>query len=206
MPGALRVATAETPTSRRRGGCTSSRLARSPALPRAWRRPRRRRSPTRRVAGGERGGLGGPVGPREEALEAEVKRLRGAPPDWRERAAEWLDELGLGYGGALLYFTLVPLWWPGQTAGKSGCSACGGEITGAPMTATARLQALRRLHGRVCHRRHRVCAQVTWDPNAQGLHDRAACTLVLDERAAAAARPPADARSGAAEQHRRRRS
>src|SRR5262245_39735624 len=39
---------------------------------------------------------------RMQALEAEVKQLRGTPPDWRERAAEWLDSVGLGYGGALL--------------------------------------------------------------------------------------------------------
>ena len=72
---------------------------------------------------------------RVKALEDEVKRLRGAPPDWREKAAAWLDELGLGYGGALLYFTLVPLWWPGQTAGKRLLGLRVVEISGAPMTA-----------------------------------------------------------------------
>ena len=85
-----------------------------------------------------------------------MKRLRGAPPDWRERAAEWLDELGLGYGGALLYFTLVPLWWPGQTAGKRLLGLRVVEITGAPMTAAV---AFKRFGGYMAgsgHRRHRV--------------------------------------------------
>ena len=120
---------------------------------------------------------------RVKKLEAEVKHLRGAPPDWRERAAEWLDELGLGYGGALLYFTLVPLWWPGQTAGKRLLGLRVVEITGAPMTATL---AFKRFGGYVAGLATGGVglAQVMWDPNSQGLHDRAACTLVLDERAA----------------------
>lgn len=125
---------------------------------------------------------------RVKTLETEVKRLRGAPPDWRERAAEWLDELGLSYGGALLYFTLVPLWWPGQTAGKRLLGLRVVEITGAPMTAAV---AFKRFGGYMAGLATGGVglAQVTWDPNAQGLHDRAARTLVLDERAAAAPAP-----------------
>ena len=125
---------------------------------------------------------------RVKKLEAEVKHLRGAPPDWRERAAEWLDELGLGYGGALLYFTLVPLWWPGQTAGKRLLRLRVVEITGAPMTATL---AFKRFGGYVAGLATGGVgfAQVMWDPNAQGLHDRAARTLVLDERAATTPAP-----------------
>jgi hypothetical protein len=120
-------------------------------------------------------------------LEAEVKRLRGAPPDWRERAAEWLDEIGLGYGGALLYFTLVPLWWPGQTAGKRLLGLRVVEITGAPMTA---LLGFKRFGGYMAGLATGGVglAQVMWDANGQGLQDRAARTLVLDERAPSA--PP----------------
>lgn len=122
---------------------------------------------------------------RVKTLEAEVKRLRGAPPDWGEQAAAWLDELGLGYGGALLYFTLVPLWWPGQTAGKRLLGIRVVEITGAPMTAVL---AFKRFGGYIAGLATGGLglAQVMWDPNAQGLHDRAAHTLVLDERSAAA--------------------
>jgi hypothetical protein len=118
-------------------------------------------------------------------LEAEVKRLRGAPPDWRERAAEWLDEIGLGYGGALLYFTLVPLWWPGQTVGKRLLGLRVVEITGAPMTA---LLGFKRFGGYMAGLATGGVglAQVMWDANSQGLQDRAARTLVLDERAASA--------------------
>jgi len=125
---------------------------------------------------------------RVKTLEAEVKRLRGAPPDWREKAAAWLDELGLGYGGALLYFTLVPLWWPGQTAGKRLLGLRVVEITGAPMTTVL---AFKRFGGYIAGLATGGVglAQVMWDPNAQGLHDRAARTLVLDERSAAAQAP-----------------
>ncbi|HET7525691.1 MAG TPA: RDD family protein [Burkholderiaceae bacterium] len=118
---------------------------------------------------------------RVKSLEAEVKRLRGAPPDWRQQIAEWLDDFGLGYGGALLYFTLVPLWWPGQTAGKRLLALRVVEITGAPMTA---LLAFKRFGGYIAGLATGGAgfAQVMWDPNRQGLHDRAARTVVLDVR------------------------
>lgn len=120
---------------------------------------------------------------RLKSLEVEVKELRGAPPDWREKVAEWLDDFGLGYGGALLYFTLVPLWWPGQTVGKRLLGLRVVEISGAPMTAAL---AFKRFGGYIAGLATGGVglAQVMWDPNAQGLHDRAARTLVLDERAA----------------------
>jgi hypothetical protein len=123
---------------------------------------------------------------RIESLEAEVKRLRGAPPDWREKAAVWLDELGLGYGGALLYFTLVPLWWPGQTVGKRLLGLRVVELTGAPVTVSL---TFKRFGGYMAGLATGGIglAQVMWDPNAQGLQDRAARTLVLDERQAARA-------------------
>lgn len=123
---------------------------------------------------------------RVESLEAEVKRLRASPPDWREKTAAWLDELGLGYGGALLYFTLVPLWWPGQTAGKRLLGIRVVELTGAPVTAAL---TFKRFGGYVAGLAIGGVglAQVIWDHNRQGLHDRAARTLVLDERAGIAA-------------------
>ena len=119
---------------------------------------------------------------RVTALEAEVRQLRGAPPDWREKAAAWLDDVGLGYGGALLYFTLVPLWWPGQTAGKRLLGLRVVQLSGAPMTASV---AFKRFGGYIAGLATGGVglAQVMWDDNAQGLHDRAARTLVLDERA-----------------------
>ena len=119
---------------------------------------------------------------RVKTLEAQVKQLRGAPPDWREKVAAWLDEIGLGYGGALLYFMLVPLWWPGQTVGKRLLGLRVVEITGAPMTA---LTAFKRFGGYMAGLATGGVglAQLVWDANGQGLQDRAARTLVLDERA-----------------------
>jgi len=126
---------------------------------------------------------------RVKTLEAEVKRLRGAPPDWREKIAAWLDEIGLGYGGALLYFMLVPLWWPGQTIGKRLLGLRVVEITGAPMSA---LLGFKRFGGYMAGLATGGVglAQLMWDANGQALQDRAARTLVLDERPAAA-RPSA---------------
>lgn len=120
---------------------------------------------------------------RVQALETEVKQLRGAPPDWREQTAEWLDSIGLGYGGALLYFTLVPLSWPGQTVDKRMLGLRVVELSGAPMTAVL---AFKRFGGYIAGLATGGVglAQVMWDPNGQGLHDRAARTLALDERAA----------------------
>lgn len=125
---------------------------------------------------------------RVKSLEAEVRTLRGAPPDWREKAALWLDDIGLGYGGALLYFTLLPLWWPGQTVGKRLLGLRVVELTGAPMTTTV---AFKRFGGYMAGLATGGIglAQVMWDHNAQGLQDRAARTLVLDERAVAPAAP-----------------
>jgi uncharacterized RDD family membrane protein YckC len=77
----------------------------------------------------------------------------------------------------------VPLWWPGQTAGKRLLGLRVVEISGAPMTAVV---AFKRFGGYIAGLATGGAgfAQVIWDPNAQGLHDRAARTLVLDERAA----------------------
>jgi uncharacterized RDD family membrane protein YckC len=125
---------------------------------------------------------------RVKTLEAEVKRLQGAPPDWREKAALWLDDIGLSYGGALLYFTLVPLWWPGQTVGKRLLGLRVVELTGAPMAASV---TFKRFGGYMAGLATGGIglAQVIWDHNAQGLQDRAARTLVLDERAVRAVAP-----------------
>lgn len=118
---------------------------------------------------------------RVAALEAENARLRGTPPDWRERAARWLDALGLGYGGALLYFTLLPLLWPGQTPGKRLLKLRVVQLSGAPMTAGV---SFRRFGGYAAGLATGGVgfAQALWDPNAQAIQDKAAHTLVLDER------------------------
>ena len=52
-------------------------------------------------------------------LEAELeqaKKLR--PVRWRDEMVDSAHRLGLGFGWAIAYFTLLPLWWQGQTLGK----------------------------------------------------------------------------------------
>lgn len=121
------------------------------------------------------------VARRVQALQDEVERLRAAPPDWRHKTAAWLEDFGLGYGGALLYFTLVPLLWPGQTVGKKLLGLRVVELTGRPMTA---LLALKRFGGYMAGLATGGIglAQMLWDHNAQALQDKAAQTLVIDLR------------------------
>lgn len=119
---------------------------------------------------------------RVEALQAENQRLRGAAPlDWRQRLAGWLDDIGLGYGGALLYFTLLPAALGGRTPGKALLKLRVVELTGRPVTP---LLALKRFGGYAAGLATGGVglAQVLWDRQAQGLQDKAAHTVVIDER------------------------
>jgi uncharacterized RDD family membrane protein YckC len=124
-------------------------------------------------------------------LEAELAQLRRAGPavpatlwaqlrQWRG----WLDDLGLGLGWAVAYFSLLPAWWQGQTLGKRLLGLRVVELTGKPMTA---MLALRRYGGYAAALATGGVGllQLLWDPNRQALQDKTAHTVVLDLR-----RPP----------------
>jgi uncharacterized RDD family membrane protein YckC len=111
----------------------------------------------------------------EEALNSQ---------NWRERLRRLGLDFGIGYGWALAYFTLLPSWWRGQTLGKRLMGLRVLEITGKPMGA---MLGLKRFGGYLAGMATGGLGllQLLWDPNRQALQDKAAHTVVVDER-----RPP----------------
>lgn len=128
------------------------------------------------------------------SLQAEVRRLKrqlarerdaaeeaAAAEHWRERLRRLGLEFGIGYGWALVYFTMLPVWWRGQTVGKRLLGLRVVELTGKPMTP---LLGFKRFGGYLAGMATGGLGflQLLWDPNRQALQDKAAHTVVLDER------------------------
>jgi len=132
-------------------------------------------------------------------LEAELAEAR-RPRPLRQQLSRLVDDIGLGLGWGIVYFSLLPAWWGGQTVGKKLLRLRVVELTGKPMTV---LRCLKRYGGYAAGMATGGLgfAQVLWDPNRQGLHDKAAHTAVVDLRAprlgaapaAAATAPPSTA-------------
>ncbi len=141
-----------------------------------------------------------PDAPRREALPelaedaTDAQRLERALAELRRVRAELgrrtladhveatLDEWGASFGWGIVYFSLLPAWWHGQTVGKRLLALRAVELTGRPMTV---LLSLKRYGGYAAGMATGGLgfAQVLWDANRQGLHDKAAHTVVLDLRA-----------------------
>jgi hypothetical protein len=124
---------------------------------------------------------------RIDELQAALERARKTELEKMvDSATHWLDDAGLGYGWGLLYFSFVPAWTRGRTLGKQLLGLRTVELTGKPMTA---LLGLRRYGGYAAGLATGGLglAQILWDTNRQALHDKAAHTVVLDERGAARA-------------------
>lgn len=117
------------------------------------------------------------------AASAAASAVSGAPRAWRLRdeLRNWRDEFGLGYGWSLLYFSLLPAWWGGQTVGKRLLGLRVVELCGKPLTA---LRCLKRYGGYAAGLATGGIglAQLLWDPNRQALQDRTAHTVVIDLR------------------------
>jgi hypothetical protein len=113
-----------------------------------------------------------------ELAAARKPRLQG----WRDRVTGFLDEIGAGLGWGIVYFSLLPAWWGGQTVGKKLFGLRVVELTGRPMTV---MRSLKRYGGYAAGMATGGLgfAQLLWDPNRQGLHDKAAHTAVVDLRA-----------------------
>ncbi len=123
----------------------------------------------------------------KEARHAQ-RALEERPAGVREHVTRFLDDLGAGLGWGIVYFSLLPAWWGGQTVGKKLLRLRVVELTGKPMTV---LRSLKRYGGYAAGLATGGLGflQVLWDPNRQGLHDKAAHTAVLDLRPGAAPAP-----------------
>lgn len=119
---------------------------------------------------------------RRLAREQEAAERAAQAQNWRERLRRLGLDFGIGYGWSLVYFTMLPAWWRGQTLGKRLFGLRVLEITGKPMTP---LLNFKRFGGYLAGMATGGLGlvQLLWDPNRQGLQDKAAHTVVVNERA-----------------------
>lgn len=127
---------------------------------------------------------------RIEALEEQLSEARKPKAfRWQTELGKWWDDLGVGFGWAIVYFALVPTWLKGQTLGKKLLGLRVVELTGKPLSV------------RVCFSRYGGYvagmatggfgfAQILWDDNRQAIQDKVAHTVVIDLRAPYQAEQP----------------
>jgi hypothetical protein len=120
---------------------------------------------------------------RLERAEAELHEARQALQrrTLGDHVQATLDDWGASFGWGVVYFSLLPALWQGQTLGKRLLRLRIVELTGKPITP---LRGLKRYGGYAAGLATGGLGflQVLWEPNRQGLHDKAAHTVVLDER------------------------
>ncbi|MBS0448018.1 MAG: RDD family protein [Proteobacteria bacterium] len=116
-------------------------------------------------------------------LEAEIAELRKPRVvRWRDDAVKAIHSVGLGFGWAAAYFTLLPLWWNGQTLGKK---MFGLRVVPLAGNAMGPLGWFGRYGGYAAGMATGGVgfAQVLWDPNRQAIQDKIAHTVVIDLKA-----------------------
>jgi uncharacterized RDD family membrane protein YckC len=123
-------------------------------------------------------------------LQAEVAELKKHRPlRWREEFSRAVESVGISFGWGIVYFSLLPAWWNGQTLGKKLFKLRVVELTGRPLTV---MRCLRRYGGYAAGMATGGLgfAQALWDANRQGIQDRVAHTVVIDLRVPAAPAAP----------------
>lgn len=116
-------------------------------------------------------------------LQAQIAELKQPRPfSLRHELDRLLDAAGASFGWGIVYFSLLPAWWGGQTPGKKLFGLRVVELTGQPMTV---MRCLRRYGGYAAGMATGGLGflQLIWDINRQGIQDRTAHTVVLDLRA-----------------------
>ena len=119
-----------------------------------------------------------------ESQLAEARKPR--PIQWRDAAMGSLHKLGLRFGWAIAYFSLLPFWWKGQTVGKRLFGLRVVHLTGKPM---GLMDCFGRYGGYAAGLATGGIGllQVLWDPNRQAVEDKLAHTVVVDLRGPRAA-------------------
>ena len=115
-------------------------------------------------------------------LEAELAEARKPRPfTLRSQIDHLADTLGVGLGWGIVYFSLLPAWWGGQTVGKKLFRLRVVELTGKPMTV---MRCLKRYGGYAAGMATGGLGfmQVLWDANRQAIQDKTAHTVVIDLR------------------------
>lgn len=124
------------------------------------------------------------------ALERELAQAREPwSVRWRDDLLRAVHRIGLGFGWAIAYFTLLPVWWKGQTVGKKLFGLRVVQLTGAPLGVVA---CFGRYGGYAAGMATGATGflQVLWDANRQAIQDKIAHTVVVDLRAARVALVP----------------
>jgi len=127
---------------------------------------------------------------RIEDLEARLAEARKPRPlQWRDEAMRRLHQLGLRFGWAIAYFSLLPFWWPGQTVGKRLFGLRVVHLAGKPMGV---MDCFGRYGGYAAGLATGGIGllQALWDPNRQAVEDKLAHTVVIDLRGPRALPPP----------------
>jgi uncharacterized RDD family membrane protein YckC len=137
-------------------------------------------------------GAGLPDAQRIALLEAALAEAgKSRPVTLREELRRIGDAIGASFGWGIVYFSLLPALWNGQSLGKKFLRLQVVELTGQPMTV---MRALKRYGGYAAGMATGGLGftQLLWDPNRQAIQDRAAHTVVIDLRndRREATRPP----------------
>lgn len=115
-------------------------------------------------------------------LEAEVAELKKPQAfRWRDELRRLFEAVGVSFGWGIVYFSLLPAWWNGQTLGKKWLQLQTVELTGRPLTV---MRCLRRYGGYAAGMATGGLGflQCLWDVNRQAIQDRVAHTVVVDLR------------------------
>lgn len=121
------------------------------------------------------------IGRLEAQVKAQQAEIQAHHFDPRAEFKRIINEVGLSYFWALLYFSILPVLWPGQTLGKKLLGLKVVELTGKTLTPM------------ICFKRYGGYAagmatgmtgfvQLFWDSNRQAIQDKTAHTVVIDAR------------------------
>jgi len=125
-----------------------------------------------------------------EALKEKVQPIKAAvatlPADessYGYKGVEWfkgiIDDLGLGFGWAAFYFTVLTSIWHGQTPGKKMFKIRVIQLDG---TKLSMWDSFGRYGGYGAGLATGLLGflQIYWDPNRQAIHDKISATIVID--------------------------